>query len=828
MKIVTDKNKIALYYKDTAVTYKEFILNTKKIKQSTKIKGFTNNMIYMENRPELLYSFFAIWDSRATSVCIDASSTAEELTYYIDNSDVAKIFTSKMQVEKVKEALNILNKQIEVIIVDEIDLNNIEIDENLEENLVINSPEKEDIALILYTSGTTGKPKGVMLTFDNIWANVGSLDVYKMYEESDIFLALLPMHHILPLLGTGIMPLLYSATIVFLDDISSVALINAMKKYKVTMMIGVPKLWEVMHKKIMDTINSKKITKFIFKLAKKINSLSFSRIIFKKVSEGFGGHIKFFVSGGSKLNPQITKDFYTLGIKICEGYGMTETSPIISYTPKDNIVPDSAGKIIKDVEVKIADDNEILVKGRNVMKGYYKNPEATAEIIDKDGWLHTGDLGKLENGYLYVTGRKKEMIVLSNGKNINPIEIESKISSMTNLISEIVVTEYNSILTAVIHPDLEKVKEEKVDNIYENLKWEVVDKYNQKAPDYKKILDVKIINEDFPKTKIGKIKRFMIADMLDGKIEKQERKPEPDFEEYNRIKKYLVDTKNKDVYFDSHIEIDLGMDSLDMVEFQYFLDLNFGIKEENLISKYPTLLELANYVKDNRNQEKIGNLDWKEIINKDTDAKLPSSSFVAVIFKFLFSILFNTFFRVKVKGDEKIEKYKPTIFIANHQSFLDGFLFNYSVPLKILRKTYFLATVTHFKSSFMKFLANSANVVLVDMNKDIAEVMQILAKLLKENKNVAIYPEGLRTRDGKMNKFKKSFAIIAKELNVNIQPYVISGAYELFPAGKKFPKPGKITVEFLDKIKVENLTYDEIIDKSYTVINEKLKLYKEN
>ena len=688
---------------------------------------------------------------------------------------------------------------------------------------MINSPEKEDIALILYTSGTTGKPKGVMLTFDNIWANVGSLDVYQMYEETDVFLALLPMHHILPLLGTGIMPLLYSATIVFLEDISSAALIDAMKKYKVTMMIGVPKLWEVMHKKIMDTINSKRITKFIFKLAKMVNSLSFSKLIFKKVSEGFGGHIKFFVSGGSKLNPEITKDFYTLGIKICEGYGMTETSPIISYTPKNNIVFDSAGKVIKDVEVKIADDNEILVKGRNVMKGYYKNPEATAEIIDKDGWLHTGDLGKLVNDYLYITGRKKEMIVLSNGKNINPIEIETKISSMTNLISEIVITEYNSILTAVIHPDLEKVKDEKIDNIYENLKWEVVDKYNQKAPDYKKILDVKIINEDFPKTKIGKIRRFMIADMLDGKIEKQERKPEPDFEEYNKIKKYLIDIKGKDVYFDSHIEIDLGMDSLDMVEFQYFLDLNYGIKEENLISKHPTLLELANYIKDNRNQERIGNLDWKEILNKDTSAKLPSSSFIAVFFKFLSFIVFKTFFRVKVKGKEKIEKAKPTIFVANHQSFLDGFLFNYSVPLKVMKKTYFLATVIHFKSSLMKFMADSSNVVLVDMNKDIAEVMQILAKLLKENKNIAIYPEGTRTRDGKIDKFKKAFAILAKELNVDVQPYVISGAYELFPANKKFPRPGKITVEFLDKMKVENLTYDEIVNKTYTVIKNKIE-----
>ncbi|WP_314347389.1 AMP-binding protein [Fusobacterium massiliense] len=821
MKIITDKKKVALYYKENEISYKDFISNTKKIKNFSKIQQFTNNMIYMENRPELLYSFFATWDSRATCVCIDASSTSEELEYFIDNSDVVRIFTSNEQLEKVETALSNLKKDVEIINVDKIDFSKISIDENLEENTYINSPEKDDTALILYTSGTTGKPKGVMLSFDNILANIEALEVHNMFEEKDITVALLPMHHILPLLGTGVLPLMSSSTIVFLEEISSAALIEAMKKYKVTMIIAVPRLWEMMHKKIMDTIKSKGITRFIFALAKKVNSLKFSRILFKKVSESFGGNIKFFVSGGSKLNGQITEDFYTLGIKVCEGYGMTETSPMISYTPKDDIVPNCAGKVIKDVEVKIADDNEILVKGRNVMKGYYKNPEATAQIIDENGWLHTGDLGRLDGQYLYVTGRKKEMIVLSNGKNINPIEIEEKISSMTNLIAEIVVTEYNSILTAVIHPDFNKIKEEKIDNILEKLKWDIVDKYNQKAPDYKKILDVKIVNEDFPKTKIGKIKRFMIADMLNGKIQKKERAAEPNFEEYNIIKKYLTEIKEKEVYFDSHIEIDLAMDSLDIVEFLHFLELNFGVKEENLISRHSTLLELANYIKENKNQEKIGDLNWKEIINKDIQVDIPSSSIFARFIKFISLILFNTYFRVKVSGKEKLSD-KPCIYIANHQSFLDGFLFNYAVPNRILRKTYFLATAVHFKSSFRKKMANLSNVILVDMNKDIAEVMQTLAKLLKEGKNVAIYPEGLRTRDGKLNKFKKSFAIIAKELNVDIQPYVIKGAYEAFPIGKKLPKMSNISLEFLDRIEVTNLTYDEIVEKSYNVIKDKL------
>ena len=169
----------------------------------------------------------------------------------------------------------------------------------------------------------------------------------------------------------------------------------------------------------MEKINGSGLTRGIFKLAEKINSKSFSKIVFKKVHEGFGGTVRFFVAGGSKLDSVVSRDFLTLGIDVCEGYGLTETAPMVSFTPINRVIPGCAGEIINDVEVKIGEDGEILVKGRNVMKGYYNKPEATAEVI-KDGWFHTGDLGRVEGKNLYVTGRKKEMIVLSNGKNIQP------------------------------------------------------------------------------------------------------------------------------------------------------------------------------------------------------------------------------------------------------------------------------------------------------------------------------------------------------------------------------------------------------------------------
>ena len=821
MIFLKDYNKTAIIYDDREYSYKEVILSAKSFSERISINKEDRVIIFMENRPELLFSFLGIWNKQGTCVCLDGSFSGEELTYYVKDSQPKYIFTSKANYEEAVKALKIseMENYVEILVVDDIPV------DYKGEDLTIEIEDKYFVSLILYTSGTTGNPKGVMLTFDNILINMEGLDEYKMFRTTDRVLALLPMHHIFPLLGAGVVPLGKGSTIVFLKEVSSQAMVEALQKYKITFIIGVPKLWEMLHKKIMEKINSSKITKAVFKLAEKIDSRGFSKKIFKKVHEGFGGNIRFFVSGGSKLDPQISRDFLTLGIEVCEGYGLTETSPMISFTPTGQIVPGSAGKILTGVTVKIADDGEILAKGRNVMKGYYRRPDATAEVIDKDGWFHTGDLGELKGNLLYVTGRKKEMIVLSNGKNINPIEIEQWIMANTDLIKEMAVMDYEDKLTAVIYPDFYKLHEEGITNITETFKKGVIDKYNKQAASYKKVLDVKIVQDELPKTKIGKIRRFMLKDVIEKKEEKREAIKEPTTEEYRNIAAFIKSIKNKTVIPTAHLELDLGLDSLDTVELLSYIEGTFGVKiDEQTFVEYCTVEKLAEYV-EKHSSEMINDakIDWKEILLKDGEGELPKSNGIGKIIKLLLKPAFTFFVKIKKEGTENIEKNEPIIFAGNHQSFLDGFIVNQAVPNSVLDKTYYFADIKHFKKGYMKFMGENSNIIFVDINKNLINSLQLLSKALRNGNNIVIFPEGTRTRDGKMMPFKKFFAILSKELNIPIVPFVLDGAYDVYPPSAKHPKAGTVKVKFLEKVYPENMSYDEITEKIYKKIHEEVK-----
>ena len=827
MKFVTDFNKEAVFYKNKEYSYKDIIRTAKYFSSLIEMKKNEDKaVIFMENRPEFICSFFGIWNSHGVPVNIDAGYTAEELEYILTDAEPKYIFTSEKNLKTAEEAVKLSGKEIKIINVDTLSIpENFEVDE-----YVIYSPETEDTGVLLYTSGTTGKPKGVVLTFDNLMSNVDAITEIKLATPQDRVLALLPYHHVLPLSINLLMAIHIGTLIVINDELSAQAIQEALKKYKITIVVGVPRLWEMIHKGIMTKIKANSMALKMFNICKKVNSQTLSRIVFKKVHEGLGGNIRFLVSGGAKIEPSILEDFKTLGIKVLEGYGLTETSPIIAFNRPDDIHIGTVGTTIPGVSAKLADDGEIIVKGRNVMKGYYKKPAATQEVIDDRGWFHTGDLGKIEDGYISIVGRKKEMIVLSNGKNINPADIENEIFKGTDLIHDIAVVEHNNHLLALVYPDFDKVKERKITNITETLKWEIIDSYNVKAPAYRKILEIKIVKEELPKTKLGKLRRFMLKDVIKNldKPKAEEKKNEIKIDkndkeygtkEFQALSDYMKKEHDLEITPDSHIEIDLGLDSLDVVEMNAFIEKTFDFSvNEDEAGGIKVIRDICEYIRIHSNAYHNESVNWGDILNERVDYKLPKSWAVG-LFRILTAPIFKFYLKLTKKGQEKISS-EPRIYVLNHESFADAFALGHMFTYKQAKDVYFFAIKKHFEKPVRRFFADNGNIVLVDINKNLKESLQIAAEVLKENKSLVIFPEGARTRDGEIHDFKKFFAILSKELNIPVTVMGIKGFYESMPFGSSFPRSGSVEIEVLGDIIPEKISVEEIVEKSRNLIVE--------
>ena len=820
IKFVTDFNKEAVFYKNKEYTYKDLIREAKYISKVLGIEKGEKVVNFMENRPEFICSFFGIWNSKGVPINIDAGYTAEELEYILTDADPKVIMTSNKNLKVAEEAIKLSGKNIRIINCDEIKSpEDFEVDE-----YVIYSPEPEDIGVLLYTSGTTGKPKGVVLTFDNLMSNVDAIVEIKMATPKDRLLALLPYHHVLPLSINLLMAIHIGTLVVLIDELSASAILGALQKYKITIVVGVPRLWEMIHKGLMEKIKSSKIANLLFELCKKVKSVTLSKIVFKKVHQALGGNIRYLVSGGAKLDPNIMDDFKVLGIKVLEGYGLTETSPIIAFTRPDDVCIGTVGKTIPGVEVKIADDGELLVKGRNVLKEYYNKPEATKEAKDENGWFHTGDLGKIENGYITIIGRKKEMIVLSNGKNINPIDIENEIAKGSDLIKEIAVMEHNNHLLALVYPDFKLIKERSITNITETLKWDIIDSYNINAPAYRKILEIKIVKDEFPKTKLGKLRRFMLKDILKnledgGENAHKERPEDPESKtrEFQTLAQYIKEEKGENIYPDSHIEIDLGLDSLDIIQLNSFIEKTFGfkIKEEETVD-LKVIKDICEYIRKNSKEYHLEKINWSEILKESIDYPLPSSNMIWLT-KIFFAPILKFYLGLKIKGVEKLSK-EPRIIICNHESFIDAFAVQRLFKGDMLKNTYYFAIKKHFNKVGLRFMANHGNIILMDINENLKESLQISAEVLKEGKNLVIFPEGARTRDGKLQDFKKFFGILSKELNIPVTVLGIDGAYESMPFGSIFPRPAKIKLEVLGEVNPSGLSVEEIVNNSKEII----------
>lgn len=835
---IKDHNKCALIDGDRHISYSEVV---KEVKEYSKLfaryKG-KRIALFCENRPEWIYAFFAAWNVGATLVLFDSMSTVPELEYMISDSGVVAVCTSDQKEALIADAKKRAKSRAKLI-----NLNNVKIPAR-SRDVAEHEPLEDEIVLMLYTSGTSGTSKGVMLSWKNLMKNVRWNNDSKRINETDRMIAILPNHHSWPLIATVLCPLECGATVVFLPKLDAETLVSTIADNNVTMVTAVPRLFELLHGGIMKKVNESIVARIVLAFCKFLYLLPFNRLfgrvkfpyteidiipltrkLFKKVHEQFGGQIKTFISGGAKLDEKIINDFRAMGILMLEGYGLTETAPMITYHPFDAQLTGSVGKVFDEIDLKIEEDGEILLKGDNVFKEYWNKPDDTKAAFTKEGYYRTGDLGRLDkNGYLFLTGRKKDIIILSNGKNVRPDIIEAKIQNSSQLVSEIAVTQSKNSLVAIVVPDTSFARREKISNIAEYLKFEVIDEYNKSVENYKKIHDVIISTEELPKTRMGKIKRYKLDSFLSNerRSEKEEHVERPGYDEYGIIEHYLEKRTGINVYPDDHIELDLGLDSLEIVELRLFVEKSFGVKidEENM-ADYSIVKDLAEYAHTSKQGVNETAFDLKDILAGESSFKVPESRWMLDIFNRYFSLFYKGRINLAGKGEELVPE-GPCILAPNHSSYLDSIVVYHLLHNAENDDLYFLAKEKNFRNPFFKLFADNARVIVMDINKNLQMSLQNVAEVLRQGKKVLIFPEGTRSRTGSLQRFKNTFASISKALDVPVIPVAIKGAYEAMPYTKKLPGRGDVSVEFLAPVKPDGLSEEEIVDQTFALISQKV------
>jgi long-chain acyl-CoA synthetase len=839
-----NKDRIVFNYFDgswKAMTYEEFFSLSNSIASFLLSNGLNKadrTAIVSENRPEWCAAYMAILMCGAIAVPIDMQLGNDEVRNLLTDSETKIVFYSS------KTEANVLKA------IERTDIKYINLDTASFTNLPIypftHSPvSPDDIASIIYTSGTTGKPKGVMLTHENFCSDADAVIQAKVITHDDNVLSILPLHHTYPFMCTFIVPVFIGATITFAPGLKAADIISAIKDRDVTIVVAVPRLLEMIRNGIISKIKEKKlfsgIVLWMMKLCGMIRvklGLNIGKIIFKSIHKNFG-RLKFFASGGARLEPSIMRDLEALGFTVLEGYGLTETSPVITFNPPEKRKPGSAGRPLPDVEIKVSDDGEIMVRGHMVMKGYYKNLVATNEAI-KDGWLLTGDTGYLdEDGYLFITGRKKEIIVLSSGKNIYPEDVEVFYASIP-LIKEICITEIQGQLHAVIVPDFEYAKRSLIGNISEALRWEI-NAISMKLPEYMRIKGYSILAGPLPRTPLGKLRRFMIKEIL--KAEGKEKKIGEDRSLMeDEIGRKVADcimalmAEAVPIMSTDNLELDLGFDSLKSIELVSSLESAFSVSlPETFMAEVQTVGDIVARLKERVSGESIkegGLVSWKDILQKEPlneDREKVgfhysiTELFITYTIRLIQTILFKIIFNLRVNGREHIPQSGPFVIAPNHTSFLDGFVIASSVSYKTFKGLYFLGFQKYFAGRFRSWFAKVSHVIPIDPEIYLNKALQMSAYILKNKKALCIFPEGGRSFNGSLMEFRKGIGVLAAEMGIPVVPAFIRGTFEALPRGARFIRPSKIEVFFGKPIDVSDIDMrqkPEGIDKYQFFANE--------
>jgi long-chain acyl-CoA synthetase len=724
-------------------------------------------------------------------------------------------------------------------------------------------------AVILYTSGTTSDPKGVVISHANLIAERDAAFAAINVGPADSVLGVLPLFHSLAQLANLLLPFAVGARVVYLETLSSQELVRALSERQITIFACVPQFFYLIHERIVREVEKRgALARIVFRAmlatsfrARRIG-LNLGPMFFGRVHALMGRQMRLFVTGGSKFDPAIGRELYALGFTILQAYGLTETSGAATINTPDDAHIDTVGRPLPGVELRIlppegdgaADDGEIAIRGPIVMRGYFNRPEATRAVM-QDGWFLTGDLGRLDaTGRLTITGRKKEVIILANGKNIYPEEIEAHYRKSA-FVKEICVTTVgggpaDERLYGVVVPDMEALGERKIVNAGELLRFEL-EGLGASLPSYKRVLGFEVWFEPLPRTTTGKLKRHEIVRRLGQQgapATAAGQSPEDEgWREDPHVAAALTIVRRRAACGTalrptSNLELDLGLDSMERVELLTELEQEFGVHvPEAQTHQLFTLGQLIEAVRPGAanagagGPRAVSDESWSVLLKDLPPASDPVLSgllqrrpILDPLLFVLVRVLHRFMGRIRVSGLEKLPRDGAYLICPNHQSYVDPFFVCGVLPYRTLTRAFFVGAVEYFETPLMAWVARKIHCVPVDPDSNLVPAMKAGAFGLAHGRILILFPEGERSIDGTVKRFKKGAPILSRHMGAPVVPVAIKGAHEVWPRAGSFNWRGtlpwsrsQVRVQFGDPVQFrDGETYADAASRLRAAVDE--------
>src|SRR5438874_6156644 len=789
--------------------------------------------LFAENSPEWIAAALGIIRAGMVAVPLDVQLGEKTLVHILQDSDARAIITTRKRVEWI-EKLDLKEKP-KLILLDAGEESSAEADwkqflENEETELPPVSCDDE--AVLFYTSGTTGPPKGVPLSHGNIVSQLDAAAEVDLIKGGDRVLLPLPLHHVYPFVIGMLAPLALGLPLILPFSLSAQQLLRALRE--VTAIVGVPRLYSALYSGIEARVKSSGwIAPRLFRVflaasgfARQWFGFRVGKLLFRSLHKRFGDNLRLLASGGSALDPGLAWKLEALGWQVAIGYGLNETSPLLTVKLPDRSPPDSAGKPVAGVEIRIESSavekekrvnghevGEVVARGPNVFSGYRNLPDKTGEVFTENGWFRTGDLGYFDDdGELRLLGRFSTLIKTESGEKIQTEDVETAYAE-ESAIREIGVLEKKGKLVALVVPKQTGSDAKDAVRI-------AIETASKRLPSHQRISEYAITPDALPRTRLGKIQRHRLAERYDQAKEGGEKAPAAgpmSIEEMSGEDRALLEDsatqsvwemlvkryRGKRLTPDTSPQFDLGIDSLEWLNLTMEIAESSGVElTDEAIARIETVRDLLREVTEGGEGEALDPLKKPDAVLDEKQKRWlePLGPIAAVSARFLYAVnrvLMRVIFRLRAEGLEHLPEDRQWVITPNHVSYLDPFAIAALLDWNQLRKTYWAGwTGVAFANPVMRFLSRLGKILPVEPIRAARSSLAFGAVILKDKKNLVWFPEGELSGSGELQDFKPGIGMLLEHFPVCVVPVFVHGTREVLPPGKFLPRPHAVRVIF--------------------------------